>query len=69
MTPTPEALPVAWRISSYSSGASGNCVEAGPVVGGSGHVAVRDSTRRADGMFMAERRAWSEFTAWVSTLG
>ena len=35
--------PVAWRISTKSASNGGSCVEAGPVLDGSGRVAVRHS--------------------------
>lgn len=56
---------IAWHISSYSDGADANCVEAGPVIDGSGRVAVRDSTRRHAGLFVATGRSWRRFTSWV----
>lgn len=65
MTEAPDQA-VAWRTSSYSQGGGGNCVEAGPLLDGSRHVAVRDSTRRDAGTFIIGRTAWTDFTAWVT---
>lgn len=64
MTPH-ENLSVAWHISTYSEGASANCVEAGPIRDGSGRVAVRDSTRRHAGAFVAGATSWRAFVSWV----
>lgn len=60
---------VAWRISSYSQGGGGNCVEAGPFLDGSGRIAVRDSTRPAADMFVATAPAWRMFAAWAARVG
>lgn len=61
-----ESAVVAWHISTYSDGAGANCVEAGPVLDGSDRVAVRDSTRRHAGLFVASGQSWWTFTSWVS---
>jgi hypothetical protein len=52
---------VAWRVSSKSDAGSGNCVEAGPVLDGSGRVAVRDSTDRGGHVLVYARPAWGAF--------
>lgn len=54
---------IAWHISSYSNGGGGNCVEAGAFIDRTGRITVRDSTRRAAGTLVVDRRAWSAFTA------
>ncbi|WP_422772710.1 DUF397 domain-containing protein [Plantactinospora sp. WMMC1484] len=56
------ALPeVAWHISSRSDAGSGNCVEAGPVLDGSGRVAVRDSRDRGGPMLVYRDARWLDF--------
>ncbi|MEV6983905.1 DUF397 domain-containing protein [Sphaerisporangium sp. NPDC051017] len=59
-------LPVAWHISSFSAdGGGGDCVEAGPVLDGSGRIAVRHS-RHPDGpMIVYTPAEWEAFTAGV----
>ncbi|MFO7251996.1 MAG: DUF397 domain-containing protein [Actinomycetes bacterium] len=58
-------LPVAWHVSSYSASGGSNCVEAGPVLDGSGRVAVRHS-RYPDGPVLVFTRAeWVAFLAGV----
>ncbi|MEU9886787.1 DUF397 domain-containing protein [Sphaerisporangium sp. NPDC051011] len=59
-------LPVAWHISSFSAdGGGGDCVEAGPVLDGSGRIAVRHS-RHPDGPVIVYTPAeWEAFTAGV----
>lgn len=58
---------IAWRISSYSQGASGNCVEVGPILDDSHRVAIRDSTRRTAGTLTAGRTAWTALTTALHT--
>jgi hypothetical protein len=59
---TAVALPeVAWQISSRSDGGSGNCVEAGPVLDGSGRVAVRDSKDRRGPVLVYTDDQWTSF--------
>lgn len=53
--------PVAWHISSKSDAGSGNCVEAGPVLDGSGRVAVRDSKDRTGHVLVYNRPGWTAF--------
>ena len=54
---------VVWHISTRSSGASGNCVEAGALRDGSGRVAVRHSRHRDDATFVYTRTEWDAFIA------
>lgn len=56
---------VAWHVSTRSEASHGNCVEAGPVVDGTGRVAVRDSKRRDGGTLVYDRDAWAAFAAAV----
>ncbi|MGH3737713.1 MAG: DUF397 domain-containing protein [Micromonosporaceae bacterium] len=58
---------VAWRISSRSGdGGGGSCVEAGPVLDGSGRVAVRHSKHREHGpVIVYTRDEWAAFVAGV----
>ncbi|HEX5540687.1 MAG TPA: DUF397 domain-containing protein [Micromonospora sp.] len=56
------ALPeVAWHVSTKSDGGSGNCVEAGPVLDGSGRVAVRDSKDRTGVVMIYSATDWATF--------
>ncbi len=56
------ALPgVAWHVSTRSGNGGGNCVEAGPVLDGSGRFAVRDSKDRAGGVLVYRDRDWAAF--------
>jgi hypothetical protein len=47
-----------WRISSYSTGGSGNCVELGALREG---IAVRDSKHRDGAVLLYSRADWSSF--------
>lgn len=59
---TAVALPeVAWHISTRSGNGSGNCVEAGPILDGSGRVAVRDSKDRGGHALVYAAADWSAF--------
>ncbi|MET8045326.1 DUF397 domain-containing protein [Micromonospora sp. NPDC005215] len=61
-----EALPaVAWHISTRSNSNGGSCVEAGPVLDGSGRVAVRDSKDRAAAALVYSVHGWTAFVAGV----
>ncbi|GGM86159.1 hypothetical protein GCM10010106_36540 [Thermopolyspora flexuosa] len=60
-----ERLPVAWRISSYSASGGSNCVEAGPVLDGSGRVAVRHSKNPGGPVIVFTRAEWEAFLAGV----
>jgi hypothetical protein len=58
-----ELAHVAWRISTRSGNGGGNCVEAGPVLDGSGRVAVRHS-KNPDGQVIVYSHAeWQAFIA------
>ncbi|MGW1447122.1 DUF397 domain-containing protein [Micromonospora sp. NPDC002411] len=61
-----DALPVvAWHISTRSNSNGGSCVEAGPVLDGSGRVAVRDSKDRAAATLVYSADRWTAFVAGV----
>lgn len=60
---TEDLPPVAWRISTYSPSADGNCVEAGPLLDGSGRVAVRHSHAPAAAVIVYTRAEWDAFVA------
>jgi hypothetical protein len=57
--------PVAWHVSTKSDGASGNCVEAGPLLDGSGRVAVRHSKASDAAVIVYTRAEWDAFLAGV----
>ncbi|MFI6241209.1 DUF397 domain-containing protein [Micromonospora sp. NPDC050795] len=56
---------VAWHISSRSDSNGGSCVEAGPVLDGSGRVAVRDSKDRAAATLVYPAGGWMAFVNGV----
>ncbi|MDG9676471.1 DUF397 domain-containing protein [Micromonospora sp. DH14] len=58
-------MPVAWHISTRSPDNGGNCVEAGPVLDGSGRVAVRDSKDRAAATLVYPAGGWMAFVNGV----
>jgi hypothetical protein len=59
---TTKMLPaVAWHISSRSDAGSGNCVEAGPLLDGSGRVAVRHSHYPDGPVLVYGARTWTAF--------
>ncbi|MGC4812620.1 DUF397 domain-containing protein [Micromonospora sp. DT228] len=61
-----DALPaVAWHISTRSNSNGGSCVEAGPVLDGSGRVAVRDSKDRAAATLVYPSGGWTAFVLGV----
>lgn len=61
---TAEMLPeVAWHISTRSDAGSGNCVEAGPILDGSGRVAVRHSRHRYGPVLVYGNADWASFIA------
>lgn len=61
---TASELPaVDWHISSRSGDGSGNCVEAGPVLDGSGRIAVRHSHERDGAVIVYTRAEWDAFIA------
>ena len=60
----PETLgDVAWHISTKSDSGGASCVEAGPVVDGSGRVAVRHSHHPTGPVIVYTRREWEAFLA------
>ncbi len=63
---TAEILPdVAWHISTRSDAGSGNCVEAGPILDGSGRVAVRHSQHRQGHVLVYDKADWGSLIAGV----
>ncbi|RAO36284.1 hypothetical protein PSN13_01880 [Micromonospora saelicesensis] len=61
-----EALPaVAWHVSTRSNSNGGSCVEAGPVLDGSGRVAVRDSKDRPAATLVYPAGGWMAFVNGV----
>lgn len=66
MTPLDATPLIAWHISTYSEGASANCLEAGPVLDTTRRVAVRDSKRRSAGMLTTSVSAWRSFAGWAA---
>ncbi|MFF3857078.1 DUF397 domain-containing protein [Micromonospora sp. NPDC002575] len=54
-------LPVAWHVSTRSGNGGGNCVEAGPVLDGSGRFAVRDSKDRTGPTLLFPAADWTAF--------
>ncbi|MFC8845578.1 MULTISPECIES: DUF397 domain-containing protein [unclassified Micromonospora] len=54
-------LPVAWHVSTRSGNGDGNCVEAGPVLDGSGRFAVRDSKDRTGPTLLFPAADWAAF--------
>lgn len=60
-----DRLPVAWHVSSYSASGGSNCVEAGPVLDGTGRVAVRHSHHPDGPVIIYTRAEWDAFLAGV----
>jgi hypothetical protein len=59
-----ENLPeIAWHISTRSASQGGNCVEAGPLLDGSGRVAVRHSRHPDAAVIVYTRAEWDAFLA------
>jgi hypothetical protein len=56
-----DAHHVAWRVSSKSANAGGQCVEAGPINDGSGRVAVRHSLDPTGPVITYTREEWAAF--------
>jgi hypothetical protein len=68
LTATAVNLPeVAWHISTRSGSGGGNCAEAGPVLDGSGRVAVRHSRRPNGDVLLYDSVEWTAFLAGVKT--
>ena len=55
--------PVAWHISTHSNDNGGSCVEAGPLLDGSGRVAVRHSKAPNAAVIVYTRAEWDAFLA------
>lgn len=61
-----ETMPdVAWHISTKSPDNGGNCVEAGPILDGSGRVAVRHSKARHGATIIYTADEWAAFVGGV----
>jgi len=58
--------PVRWHISTHSANTGTACVEAGPLLDGSGRVAVRHSKRPDDAMIVYTRAEWAAFVSGVT---
>ncbi|WP_203865696.1 DUF397 domain-containing protein [Plantactinospora endophytica] len=59
-----DSLPaVAWHISTKSASNGGSCVEAGPVLDGSGRIAVRHSKAPDAAVIVYTREEWDAFLA------
>lgn len=57
-----EPLPaVAWHISTKSNSNGGSCVEAGPLLDGSGRVALRHSKAPDGAVIVYTREEWDAF--------
>lgn len=52
---------VAWHVSTRSGNGGGDCVEAGPVLDGSGRFAVRDSKDRGGPLLLYPAAGWAAF--------
>ncbi|MFC4586006.1 DUF397 domain-containing protein [Sphaerisporangium corydalis] len=63
-TPDPQ-ISAAWHISSFSPDGGANCVEAGPLLDGSGRIAVRHSRDREGTVIVYTRGEWDAFLAGV----
>lgn len=60
-----EQSPAAWHISTHSNDNGGSCVEAGPLLDGSGRVAVRHSKAPDAAIIVYTRAEWRAFLAGV----
>jgi hypothetical protein len=61
-----ETLPqVAWQISTRCADTGGNCVEAGPILDGSGRVALRHSKTPDAATIIYTRAEWDAFITGV----
>ncbi|WP_405147842.1 DUF397 domain-containing protein [Sphaerisporangium sp. NBC_01403] len=66
--PTSDARPlhVAWHVSTFSAdGGGGDCVEAGPVLDGTGRIAVRHSQHPEGPAIIYTRTEWGAFISGV----
>nr|MDT0663113.1 DUF397 domain-containing protein [Micromonospora sp. DSM 115978] len=59
--PANAVIAVAWHVSTRSGNGDGNCVEAGPVLDGSGRVAVRDTKDRGGPTLTYPAANWTTF--------
>lgn len=64
-----ELSEVVWHISTKSANGGGNCVEAGPVLDGSGRVAVRHSRRPEGDVLVYAAADWAAFLTGVKAGG
>ena len=56
---------IAWHISTRSGNNGANCVEAGPLLDGTGRVAVRHSTAPDAATIVYTRAEWDAFLGGV----
>lgn len=56
-----ELAGIRWQVSSRSNGTGGSCVEAGPLVDGSGRVALRHSHHPDAAIIVYTRSEWNAF--------
>ncbi len=54
---------VAWHVSSASANTGGQCVEAGPLIDGTGRVAIRHSRHPDAEVIVYTRPEWEAFIA------
>lgn len=57
--------PVAWHISTKSASNGGSCVEAGPLLDGTGRVALRHSKAPDAEVIVYTRAEWAAFVGGV----
>lgn len=57
--------PVAWHISTKSNSNGGSCVEAGPLLDGTGRVALRHSKAPDAEVIVYTRAEWAAFVGGV----
>ncbi|MER7213590.1 DUF397 domain-containing protein [Streptosporangium sp. NPDC020072] len=65
MSSSEDLARVAWHISTKSDNMGGSCVEAGPLLDGSGRVAVRHSHRPDGEVIVYSRGEWEAFIGGV----
>lgn len=58
-----ELANVAWRVSTRTGSGGGNCVEAGPLLDGTGRIAVRHSHHPHGHVILYTRTEWEAFIA------
>jgi uncharacterized protein DUF397 len=64
-----ELANVGWHISSRSPTNGGSCVEAGPLLDGSGRVAVRHSHHQHAAVIVYTHAEWEAFTPTPTSRG